>query len=82
MAKEIEAKCKNCACWVPQEMPGPVEIGAKKRGMCWALPPQPFPNVDPRSGKVMGQIHLRPLPMEDEQCGMFSPHPQLTPGIN
>lgn len=75
--KIVEVKCSNCACWIEQQAAGPVEIGAKKRGLCWAMPPSPFPRIDPRTGNIIGQFHLRPTPMEDEQCAMFQTRPDV-----
>jgi hypothetical protein len=75
MEKQVEARCGNCACWVRQVPTGPVEIGAPGRGLCWAAPPTPFPKIDPRTGNVIAQFHLRPTPMENEQCALFTPHP-------
>lgn len=71
----IEARCSNCAMWQEAQQ-GPVEIG-KRRGICTALPPTPFPRYDPTGRTIVAQGHLRPTPMEHEACGMFAPHPRL-----
>lgn len=74
MSKEIkgEAICGNCAFWREIPPSGPVEIGAEKRGTCYALPPTPIMRLHPQTGQPMGQGHARPLPLASETCGMFA----------
>lgn len=74
----IQAICGNCAYWQKVQNPsGPVEIGAPSRGICVAFPPTPVPRIS-ADGRLIGQGHVRPQPMEAETCGQFFPHPDLT----
>ena len=67
--KQVDAACRNCAFW--REAPlGPVpEIGAPKRGLCFALPPTPA--VKFKDGHIAGQTNLRPGTLETEFCMAF-----------
>jgi hypothetical protein len=68
-----EANCGACVFWNHMDAPGgPVTIGEPRRGLCIALPPTPVPQYD-KTGRVVGQAHIRPIPTELEGCGMFEP---------
>lgn len=70
---KIAMQCVDCFFWHKIDMPAgaPVEIGAPKRGICHAQPPTPVPQIV--NGQLRGQGHCRPMPMETEWCGMFTP---------
>lgn len=73
----IQATCGACVHWHATQMSGPLTIGQPKRGMCMALPPYPFPQLD-GGGRMVAQGHCRPMPMENEWCGMFIPRAAIT----
>lgn len=74
----IEAVCGNCALWRVVDMGGPVEIGAPKRGNCYALPPTPIAIFGEQAKrKVVGQINLRAATTDNDTCGMFVPRADL-----
>lgn len=75
----IKAECGNCAAWSHVAAQGLVEIGTARRGICRGLPPIPFARLTP-SGKVQGQIDLRPCPPENETCLLFTPRADLITG--
>lgn len=74
----INACCRNCRGWQPVEEKGPVTLGAKQRGLCFGVPPVPFPKLD-RFGNMAGQMDLRPCPTEDNVCHLFAIRPDLIP---
>lgn len=72
----IDGICKNCAGWEERPQPGPVTIGAPKRGICKMFPPTPVPLYDAQ-GRPSQQMNLRPSTMENEGCLHFVVHPQI-----
>lgn len=77
----IEAACKNCVAWQPVEEKGPVTVGSPARGLCFGVPPYPYPRFD-KFGNHVGQMDLRPCPAGDNRCLLFSPRPDLINGAD
>lgn len=69
----VQALCGNCVFWKHVETPGPVTIGAPRRGNCFAMPPTPVAIFAADMRSVRGQVNIRSAPNENETCGMFSP---------
>jgi hypothetical protein len=67
--RQVDAKCMNCAFWRETKLAGPVEIGAPKRGLCWAVPPTPV--IRFVNGNPQGQTNVRPATAEGEMCYAF-----------
>lgn len=77
----IQGCCGNCACWRLIELGGVAEIGAKRRGACFAMPPVPVLIFDGKGRE--GQRNIRPATTEDSGClAFFVPRPDLIPAAN
>lgn len=75
----IEGCCKNCVAWRLLAPTGPVEVGAKSRGVCFGVPPTPVALYG-KNGRVTGQTVLRACPAEDDMCLLFQARPDLIAG--
>lgn len=76
----VDARCGNCMAWKKLETQvGPVEVGAKARGVCFGAPPTAVAVRD-KHQRITGQTVLRPCPAEDDTCLLFTPRPDLISG--
>lgn len=69
--KVREATCGQCIFW-KETQEKQVTIGAPAAGICYGVPPTPSPVSMDRSGRVLGQVNMRPVTRASEPaCGLY-----------
>jgi hypothetical protein len=69
--KDPDFKCGTCFHWVEALATGPVTIGEAKRGVCFGVPPTPFPVFD-KAGNMKGAQNIRASTKEAERaCALY-----------
>ena len=73
MTTEIQATCGRCIFWRGGlEEKGAKLIGQAPPGLCYGVPPTPYPIEIDKLGRILGQVNCRPMVRETETaCGLF-----------